>query len=133
MLRILTYYRLPKSTLIPEISARLSQVFKSGDSWAVDIDPPVDIDELVRLRYSPSPKQALPNQAHYEELFSTSFEKVRVRLGEKEPMRLMGEDCMCSGTLFFLPATLRVNRCFRPHSKHGYASKQVDNCLLIAL
>ena len=102
MLRILTYYRLPKSTLIPEISARLSQVFKSGDSWAVDIDPPVDIDELVRLRYSPSPKQALPNQAHYEELFSTSFEKVRVRLGEKEPMRLLGEDWYVLGhTIFF--------------------------------
>ena len=96
-----TYYRSQVDTDPRDPSAAVSENVV-WDSWAVDIDPPVDIDELVRLRYSPSPKQALPNQAHYEELFSTSFEKVRVRLGEKEPMRLMGEDWYVLGhTIFF--------------------------------
>lgn len=102
MLRILNYYRLSKSALIPEISDRLSKVFETGDSWAVDIDPPTDVDGFVRLRYSPSPKQALPNQVHYEKLFSMSFERLQVRLGEREPMRLLGEDWYVLGhTIFF--------------------------------
>ena len=105
MLRILKYYHLPKTALIPEIAERLSQVFKNGDSWRIELDPPVDVDELMRNRYSPSPKQRLPNQAHYETLFSTSLEKVRVRLNEKEPMRLLGEAWFVLGhTIFFASA-----------------------------
>lgn len=102
MLRLLKYYHLPESPLLPEIAERLSQVFEGRESLPIEIDPPLDVDELMRQQYQPSPKQVLPNRAHYENILSASFEKVRLRLGEKEPMRLLGEPWFVLGhTIFF--------------------------------
>lgn len=102
MPRILKYYSLSKSVQIPEIANRLEFVFKTGEAWPIALDPSLKNNEPEITQYSPAPHQPLPNREMFEAKVGRSLDGIRLRLGEIEPMRLLGEPWFVLGhTIFF--------------------------------
>jgi hypothetical protein len=96
------YYSLSKSVQIPEIADRLEFVFKTGEAWPIDLAPDLKNDNPEMLDYTPAPHQPLPNREMFESEIGLPLDCVRLRLGEKEPMRLLGEPWFVLGhTIFF--------------------------------